>query len=127
MTSYAAEILGMSTGLALVGLLVVVPLVCLGIVLLSRHVSIRREESLHRDFHEQRLDIERRERRLTERESRLDAEAAALAEREQARRNLILPLPTDQTITVAKPRPQPAPPPKPPSRWERVKRWFRGH
>ena len=84
MTSYAAEVLGMSTGLALVGLLVVVPLVCLGIVLLSRHVSIRREESLHRDFHEQRLDIERRERRLTERESRLDAEAAALAEREHA-------------------------------------------
>src|SRR4051794_28928282 len=84
MTSYAAEILGLSTGLALIGILVVVPLVCLGIVLLSRQVAIRREESLHRDFHEQRLDIERRERRLTERESRLDAEAAALAERERA-------------------------------------------
>src|SRR3954469_14514254 len=84
MTSYAAEILGLSTGLALIGILVVVPLVCLGIVLLSRQVAIRREESLHRDFHEQRLDIERRERRLTERESRLDTEAAALAERERA-------------------------------------------
>jgi tRNA A-37 threonylcarbamoyl transferase component Bud32 len=55
---------------------------------------------------------------------------AAMQERERARRNLIQPLPSDKTITVSKPRlqepaPEPAPE-KPPSRWERVKRWFRG-
>ena len=52
----------------------------------------------------------------------------AMKEREEARRNLILPLPSDKTITVSKPRPGSAesPPPQPPSRWERIKRWFRG-
>src|SRR3954469_11594728 len=84
MTSYAADFLGMSTGLALIGLLVVVPLVCLGIVLLSRGAATRREEALHRDFHEQRLDIERRERRITEGECRPDAGGAARAERGRA-------------------------------------------
>jgi len=55
---------------------------------------------------------------------------AALKEREAAQRNLIKPLPTDRTITVSKPLPQPTEQPqqpKPPSRWERVKRFFRGH
>jgi hypothetical protein len=54
---------------------------------------------------------------------------AALEEREAAQRSLIQPLPVDSTVTVTKsrPRPQPAQPPKQPSRWERVKRFFRGH
>ena len=56
---------------------------------------------------------------------------AALKEREQAQRNLILPLQTNKTVTVTKPRPSEetseAPPPKPASRWDRIKRWFRGH
>jgi hypothetical protein len=51
----------------------------------------------------------------------------ALKEREEARRNLILPLPTNQVITVSKARPETTQPTKPPSRWERMKRWFRGH
>jgi serine/threonine protein kinase len=55
---------------------------------------------------------------------------AALKEREEARRNLILPLPSDKVVTVTRPREEPektAPAPQQPSRWERVKRWFRGH
>jgi ribonuclease Y len=67
---------------ALIGIGVVVPLVCLGVVLLSRQLAARREADLHRDLHEQRLDIERREHRLAEREARLDAHAAVLVERE---------------------------------------------
>ena len=55
---------------------------------------------------------------------------AALKERQEAQRSLIQPLPANKTVTVTKPRPpselEPQPPPKPPSRWERVKRWFRG-
>jgi tRNA A-37 threonylcarbamoyl transferase component Bud32 len=55
---------------------------------------------------------------------------AALAERDAARHKLIVDLPIGEEITVTKPRPKPpqqqqAPPSKPPSRWERVKRWFR--
>jgi serine/threonine protein kinase len=54
---------------------------------------------------------------------------AALKERDQAQRNLIAPLPTDAVITVTKTRAAPPEQPaaKPPSRWDRVKRWFRGH
>ena len=54
---------------------------------------------------------------------------AALKEREEAQRNLIAPLPTDKTITVARTRikPDEETPSKQPSRWERLKRWFRGH
>jgi ribonucrease Y len=73
---------GTQLAVALIGLGVVVPLICLGIVLLSRQLAARREADLHRDLHEQRLDIERREHRLTEREARLDADVAQLAERE---------------------------------------------
>ena len=65
----------------LVGAVVVVPLLCLGVILLSRHLAARREADLHRDLHEQRLDIERREQRLAEREARLDAEHVRLDER----------------------------------------------
>jgi len=53
---------------------------------------------------------------------------AAVAERDAARHKLIVDMPIDDEITVTKPRPKPKPaePPKPPpSRWERVKRWFR--
>ena len=57
---------------------------------------------------------------------------AALAERDEARHKLIVDMPIDEEITVTKPRPKPqqsqAPPPKPaPSRWERMRRWFRGN
>jgi ribonuclease Y len=66
---------------ALVAVVVVVPLICLGVVLLLRQMAARREADLHRDLQEQRLDIERREHRLAEREARLDADHAALDER----------------------------------------------
>ena len=55
--------------------------------------------------------------------------ALALAERDAARRRLVVDMPVDQTITVTKPRPKPpqnARPAKDSSRWDRVKRWFRG-
>jgi ribonuclease Y len=67
--------------LLLVGLAVVIPLLCLGVILLSRQIAARREEDLHRDLQEQRQDIERREHRLAEREARLDAETEQLEER----------------------------------------------
>jgi serine/threonine-protein kinase len=55
---------------------------------------------------------------------------AALAERDVVRHKLIVDMPIGEEITVTKPRPRPqqeqVPPPKPASRWERVKRWFRG-
>jgi serine/threonine protein kinase len=59
---------------------------------------------------------------------------AALKERDAARHKLIVDMPIDEEITVTKPRPKPkeaeAETPKqsqpPPSRWERMKRWFRG-
>jgi len=56
---------------------------------------------------------------------------AALAERDVVRHKLIVDIPIGEEITVTKPRPKPpqqqTPPPKPPqSRWERMKRWFRG-
>ena len=57
--------------------------------------------------------------------------AAAIAEREAARHKLVVDMPiADDEITVTKSRPKTktatTPPPKPPSRWERVKHWFRG-
>jgi len=54
---------------------------------------------------------------------------AALAERDAARHELIVDMPIGEEITVTRPRPKPQQqeaPPKPPSRWERMKRWFRG-
>jgi serine/threonine protein kinase len=53
---------------------------------------------------------------------------AANKERDEAQRNLIAPIPTNKTITVTRSRAkaEPEPAPKPPSRWERLKRWFRG-
>ncbi len=65
----------------LVAAVVIVPLACLGVILLSRHLASKRETELHRDLHEQRVDIERREQRLSERESRLDADQTRLEER----------------------------------------------
>ncbi|WP_148575104.1 ribonuclease Y [Nocardioides caldifontis] len=87
---------GVDLTVVVVGLVVLLPLLCLGVLLLSRHLATRREEELHRDLQEQRLDIERREHRLAEREARLDAEVAALGERlrvvegaEEERRRLL--------------------------------------
>jgi len=67
--------------IVIAGVVVIVPLLCLGVILLGRHLGARREAELHRDLHEQRLDIERREQRLGEREARLDADQARLDER----------------------------------------------
>jgi ribonuclease Y len=72
---------GVDLTLVVIGIVVLVPLLCLGVLLLSRQIATRREEELHRDLQEQRQDIERREHRLAEREERLDAELAALQER----------------------------------------------
>jgi ribonuclease Y len=69
--------------MALVGAAVVLLLLAVGVVLLSRVIAARREEALHQDLQGQRLDIERREQRLAERESRLDAEIARLEELSQ--------------------------------------------
>jgi ribonucrease Y len=80
--SVTSAVTGTQLAVALIGLGVVVPLICLGIVLLSRQLAARREADLHLDLQEQRLDIERREHRLAEREARLDADAALLANRE---------------------------------------------
>ncbi len=46
----------------------VVAVVSIGFVLRARQVAATQEADLHRDLHEQRLDIERREHRLAERE-----------------------------------------------------------
>ena len=75
----AAGLSLLSSVAVLIGVAVVIPLVCLGVILLSRQLAARREADLHRDLHEQRLDIERREQRLGEREQRLDDEAQRLA------------------------------------------------
>ena len=53
----------------------------LGVVLVSRHRASRREHDLHQDLQEQRLDIERREHRLNDREERAHEEARHLEER----------------------------------------------
>jgi ribonucrease Y len=70
-------------GVLLIVLLAVVVLAVatLGVVLLSRHRAAKRDSELHRDMHEQRQDIERREHRLTEREARIDSETRHLDER----------------------------------------------
>ncbi len=52
--------------------------------------------------------------------------ATALAERSDAVRKVVADTP-EITVTRSRPKPQTAEPPKPPSRWDRVKRWFRGH
>ena len=79
MTVEIAQVAGwLGATLALVGAAVVVLLVAVGVVVLSRVIAARREEALHQDLQGQRLDIERREQRLAERESRLDAETARL-------------------------------------------------
>ncbi len=73
-----AAVGGIDLIVLVIGVVVVVPLLCLGVLLLSRQIAARREADLHRDLQEQRHDIERREQRLAEREQRLDAEAADL-------------------------------------------------
>ncbi len=60
---------------------VVVLLVCVAVLLVSRQLTARREAELHRDLHEQRVDIERREHRLAEREARTDEDRRRLEER----------------------------------------------
>ncbi|QIK66120.1 ribonuclease Y [Nocardioides sp. HDW12B] len=81
-SSSAAPLLLSSTLVwVLGGAVVVVLLVCVGVLLLSRQLTARREAELHRDLHEQRLDIERREHRLAEREARADEERRGLEER----------------------------------------------
>jgi ribonuclease Y len=72
---------GLDLVMVVIGVAVIVPLICLGVLLLSRQIAARREADLHRDFQEQRHDIERREQRLAEREQRLDAETADLQAR----------------------------------------------
>jgi ribonuclease Y len=62
------------------GAVVVVLLACVGVLVVSRQLAARREAELHRDLHEQRLDIERREQRLAEREAREDDERRRLEE-----------------------------------------------
>jgi ribonucrease Y len=54
-----------------------------GVLLVHRQRTTKREHDLHLDLQEQRLDIERREHRLGEREERLDSELRALEERAQ--------------------------------------------
>ena len=73
--------LGLTESLVLVLLPLVVLGVCVAVWLLVRQWSSLREQELLRDLHEQRLDIERREHRLTEREERLDADSRHLQDR----------------------------------------------
>ncbi|HEX6246461.1 MAG TPA: ribonuclease Y [Nocardioidaceae bacterium] len=61
--------------LAIIALLVVAGVGTLAVTLLNRHRAAKHEDALHRDFQEQRQDIERREHRLSEREARLDEQA----------------------------------------------------
>ena len=83
--SQAADANLMVVGLGVVEVLlatvVTLTVVTLGVVLLGRHRSSKRQDDLHQDLQEQRQDIERRERRLGEREARLDAEGRHLEER----------------------------------------------
>jgi len=67
--------------LAAVAALVLLVAVGLGLLVVSRQRESQRAEDLHHDLQEQRLDIERREHRLAEREARLDAAAAQLERR----------------------------------------------
>lgn len=61
-----------------IGIAIAAPLASAAVLLYSRQVAARREADLNRDLHEQRLEIERREQRLAEREVRLDAEVERL-------------------------------------------------
>jgi ribonuclease Y len=65
----------------LLAVVVVVAATTLGVMLLTRHRSARREQDLHQDLQDQRQDIERREHRLAEREDRLDAETRHMEDR----------------------------------------------
>ena len=67
--------------LAVLAIVVALSVATLGVMLLTRHRAGKREQELHQDLQEQRLDIERREHRLTEREARLDTEFRHLEER----------------------------------------------
>jgi ribonucrease Y len=67
----------------LLGVVVVIAVTTLVVVMLSRHRQAKRENDLHRDLQEQRLDIERREHRISEREARLDADGRGLEGRAQ--------------------------------------------
>jgi ribonuclease Y len=75
---------GIGTAELILALLVLVVafLGVVGVVLVRR--TGFRDHRLHEDLHEQRLDIERREHRITEREQRIDDERRTLDEREQA-------------------------------------------
>jgi len=61
--------------------LVVVTVAVVALMLVVRQRASRREHDLHQDLQEQRLDIERREHRLGEREQRAHEEARHLEER----------------------------------------------
>ncbi len=67
--------------LVLVGFALVASLGALFVVLPGRRRLARETGALQQDLHDQRLEIERREHRLAEREERLDAERHALEER----------------------------------------------
>ena len=86
--SQAAEANPLVSGMGLLDVLLVVfaivvilAVVALGVVLLGRHRAGKHEHDLHQDLQEQRLDIERREHRLSEREDRLDGDSRHLEER----------------------------------------------
>jgi ribonuclease Y len=87
-TNQAGEAAPLIAGMGILELLLVVlaivvalSVATLGVMLLTRHRAGKREQELHQDLQEQRLDIERREHRLTEREARLDTEFRHLEER----------------------------------------------
>ncbi|HET7387547.1 MAG TPA: ribonuclease Y [Nocardioidaceae bacterium] len=61
--------------------LTILAVVTVGVLLLARQRTSRREHDLHRDLQEQRRDIERREHRLTEMQQRLDEDGERLDER----------------------------------------------
>lgn len=115
--SQLADIGPMVAGLGIVEVLpiifaivVTLTVAAVGVVLLGRHRSSKRQDDLHQDLHEQRRDIERREHRMGEREGRLDAEdrhlearAHLLAESEtdiDARRAELLDIEQDRRLTL---------------------------
>jgi ribonuclease Y len=75
---------GTSLAVAVAGLGVVLLVASVLVLLQGRRRGVARETEMHRHLQEQRLDVERREHRLAEREARTDAEAAELARREEA-------------------------------------------
>ena len=64
-----------------IGLAVVLPLLTVSVLMVSRRIAAKHEADLQRDLQKQRLDIERREQRLADREARLDTEARTLEQR----------------------------------------------